>query len=111
MVQTEKVSLKANISCLLHNGPWKLFALNIVWFFGGYVIQASAVIYYFTYVVQNTSMVQIVATITILVPIVTNLLAPFLVKLTSKRNLMIGEAWYMQAVFSSSSLGVPMFRC
>ena len=51
MVQAEKVSLKANISCLLHNGPWKLFALNIVWFFGGYVIQASAVIYYFTYVV------------------------------------------------------------
>lgn len=90
MVQAEKVSLKANISCLLHNGPWKLFALNIVWFFGGYVIQASAVIYYFTYVVQNTSMVQIVATITTLVPIVTNLLAPFFVKLTSKRNLMIG---------------------
>ena len=90
MVQAEKVSLKANISYLLHNGPWKLFALNIVWFFGGYVIQASAVIYYFTYVVQNTSMVQIVATITTLVPIVTNLLAPFLVKLTSKRNLMIG---------------------
>lgn len=90
MVQSEKVSLKANISCLLHNGPWKLFALNIVWFFGGYVIQASAVIYYFTYVVQNTAMVQIVATITTLVPIVTNLLAPFLVKLTTKRNLMIG---------------------
>ena len=89
MVQQEKVSLKANISCLLHNGPWKLFALNIVWFFGGYVIQASAVIYYFTYVVQNTKMVQIVATITTLVPIVTNLLAPFLVKLTTKRNLMI----------------------
>lgn len=90
MVQAEKVSLKANISCLLHNGPWKLFALNIVWFFGGYVIQASAVIYYFTYVVQNVAMVQIVATITTLVPIVTNLLAPFFVKLTSKRNLMIG---------------------
>ena len=90
MVQQEKVSLKANISCLLHNSPWKLFALNIVWFFGGYVIQASAVIYYFTYVVQNTKMVQIVATITTLVPIVTNLLAPFLVKLTTKRNLMIG---------------------
>ena len=89
-IKQEKVSLKANISCLLHNGPWKLFALNIVWFFGGYVIQASAVIYYFTYVVQNTALVQIVATITTLVPVVTNLLAPFLVKLTSKRNLMVG---------------------
>ena len=90
MVQQEKVSLKANISCLLHNGPWKLFALNNVWFFGGYVIQASAVIYSFTYVVQNTKMVQIVATITTLVPLVTNLLAPFLAKLTTQRHLMNG---------------------
>ncbi len=89
-IKQEKVSLKANISCLLHNGPWKLFALNILWFFGGYVIQASAVIFYFTYVVQNTGLVQVVATITTLVPIVTNLAAPFLVKLTTKRNLMVG---------------------
>ena len=70
------------------NTPWKLFALNIVWFFGGYVIQAGAVIYYFTYVVGNESLVQVVATITTLVPIIANLCAPFLVKLTSKRNLM-----------------------
>ncbi len=89
-IKQEKVSLKANISCLFHNGPWKLFALNILWFFGGYVIQASAVIFYFTYVVQNTGLVQVVATITTLVPIVTNLAAPFLVKLTTKRNLMVG---------------------
>lgn len=84
----EKVSLKANLSCLIHNKPWKLFALNIIWFFGGYVIQASAVIYYFTYVVKNAALVQIVATITTLVPIIANLCAPFLVKLTTKRNLM-----------------------
>ena len=65
------------------------FALNIIWFFGGYVIQASAVIYYFTYVVANEALVQIVATITTLVPIVANLCAPFLTKLTTKRTLMI----------------------
>ncbi|MCI5869227.1 MAG: glycoside-pentoside-hexuronide (GPH):cation symporter [Dorea sp.] len=88
-VHTEKVSLKANIMCLIQNKPWKLFALNIIWFFGGYVIQASAVIYYFTYVVANEALVQIVATITTLVPIVANLCAPFLTKLTTKRNLMI----------------------
>ncbi len=63
--------------------------MNIIWFFGGYVIQASAVIYYFTYVVQNKALVQVVATITTLVPVVTNLCAPFLVKLTGKRNLMV----------------------
>lgn len=88
-VTTEKTSLKTNINSLLHNRPWKLFALNIVWFFGGYTIQSGAVIYYFTYVVQNTMLVQIVSTITTLVPIITNLCAPFLVKLTLKRNLMI----------------------
>ncbi|MGN0298925.1 MAG: MFS transporter [Lachnospiraceae bacterium] len=88
VVTAEKVSLKANINCLLHNKPWKLFALNIIWLFGGLIIQASAVIFYFTYVVRNTALVQIVATITTLVPIVTNLCAPFLVKLTTKRNLM-----------------------
>ena len=86
---SEEVSLKANILSLVHNKPWKLFALNIIWFFGGYVIQASAVIYYFTYVVQNKALVQVVATITTLVPVVTNLCAPFLVKLTCKRNLMV----------------------
>ena len=53
------------------------------------MIQASAVIYYFTYVVANEALVQIVATITTLVPIVANLCAPFLTKLTTKRNLMI----------------------
>ena len=90
IVETEKVSLSANIKSLVHNKPWKLFALNIVWFFGGFVIQASAVIYYFTYVVPNAMLVQVVATITTLVPIVANLCAPFLTKITSKRNLMIG---------------------
>lgn len=87
-ITSEKVSLKANILCLIHNKPWRLFALNIIWLFGGLIIQSSAVIYYFTYVVGNVALVQIVATITTLVPIVTNLCAPFLVKLTTKRNLM-----------------------
>lgn len=92
-IVNEKVSIKANLKSLMSNGPWKLFALNIVWLFGGYVVQASAVIYYFSYVVGNKALVQIVATITTLVPVVTNLCVPFLVKLTTKRNLMqIGTA-------------------
>lgn len=86
--QAKKVSIIANFSSLAHNNPWKLFALNIIWFFGGYVIQTSAVIYYFTYVVQNENLVQIVATITTLVPVVANLCVPFLVKKITKKNLM-----------------------
>lgn len=86
--QAEKVSIIENLLCLIHNKPWKIFALNIIWFFGGYVIQASAVIYYFTYVVGNESLVQIVATITTLVPVAANLCVPFLVKKILKKNLM-----------------------
>lgn len=47
-------------------------------------------IYYFTYVIPNEMLVQVVATITTLVPIGANLCAPFLTRFTSKRNLMIG---------------------
>lgn len=88
-VITEKVSLKKNILSLLHNKPWRVFAVNIIWFMGGYVIQASAVIYYFRYVVGNNTLVQIVSTITTLVPIVANMIAPFITKYTTKRNLMV----------------------
>ncbi len=86
---TEKVSIKASIKCLLTNKSWALFALNIVWLFGGMIIQSGAVIYYFTYNMNNKALVSIAATITTLVPIITNLCVPILVKFISKRNLMI----------------------
>ena len=90
--QTEKVSLKSSLKCLVGNKSWLLFALNILWLFGGMIIQAGAVIYYFTYNMNNKALVSIAATITTLVPIVTNLCVPFLVKFISKRNLMISGA-------------------
>ena len=54
------------------NGNEALGFRIVMMIFGGFVIQASAVIYYFTYVVQNTTLVQIVATITTLGLIVMN---------------------------------------
>ncbi|WP_394525977.1 glycoside-pentoside-hexuronide (GPH):cation symporter [Lacrimispora sp. JR3] len=88
-VSEEKVSLKASLSCLFHNKPWLLFAANIIWFFGGYVIQAGAIIYYFTYNLENKELSSVAATITTLIPVVTNLCVPFLSRLATKRNLMI----------------------
>lgn len=88
-VETEKVSIVKNLKSLIHNKPWVLFALNIIWYFGGYAIEAGALIYYFTYIVGNAKLASLVATIWTLVPIVSNLLVPFIVKFTKKRNVMI----------------------
>ncbi|WP_124067545.1 MFS transporter [Clostridium sp. E02] len=93
-INEEKVSLKASLSCLIHNKPWLLFAANIIWFFGGFVIQAGAIIFYFTYNMNNKELSSIVATITTLVPVATNLCVPFLASLTTKRNLMIGGSTF-----------------
>lgn len=88
-VEVEKVSIITNLKSLIHNKPWRLFALNIIWYFGGYAIEAGALIYYFTYIVGNAKLASLVATIWTLVPIVSNLLVPFIVKYTKKRNVMI----------------------
>lgn len=100
----EKVSLKAALNCLIHNKPWLLFAANIIWFFGGYVIQAGAIIYYFTYNLNNKNLASVAATITTLIPVATNLCVPFLAKLTTKRNLMI-----IGSVFHGTGLLVVFF--
>lgn len=91
-IREEKVSLRASLSCLIHNKPWLLFAANIIWFFGGFVIQAGAIIFYFTYNLNHKELSSVAATITTLIPVATNLCVPFLARLTTKRNLMIAGA-------------------
>ncbi|MGN0173343.1 MAG: glycoside-pentoside-hexuronide (GPH):cation symporter [Acutalibacteraceae bacterium] len=85
---TEKVNIWKNIKVLAKNGPWRLFALNIVWFFGGYVIQLGAIVYYFKYNLNNAALASVAATITTLVPLAANLAVPFITKKLSKRNVM-----------------------
>lgn len=85
---TEKVNILKNIKVLAANGPWRLFALNIVWFFGGYVIQLGAIVYYFTYILNNQALASVAATITTLVPLAANLSVPFLTKKLIKRDVM-----------------------
>ncbi|MGN0107311.1 MAG: MFS transporter, partial [Hominilimicola sp.] len=82
------VNIWKNIKVLISNGPWRLFALNIVWFFGGYVIQLGAIVYYFTYNLNNQALASVAATITTLVPLAANLTVPFLTKKLIKRNVM-----------------------
>lgn len=88
LTETEKTAtLKETIVSLLHNKPWKLFALNILFMWTGYFLQSSALIYYYSYGLGDKGMATLVATIMSLVPMVANLTVPFLSKRLGKRNL------------------------
>lgn len=87
--QQERVSIKSSIKALTKNKPWLLFALNILWMFGGSIIQGSAVIFYFAINLNNRGLVTLAATLTAFVPIISDLTVPILIKFISKRNLMI----------------------
>lgn len=86
--QTEKsATLKETILSLVHNTPWKLFALNILFMWTGYFIQSSALVYYYKYYVGSTEMATLVATIMTMIPMIANLIVPFGAKHLGKRNL------------------------
>lgn len=82
-----KTSLKDALLSLAHNGPWKVFALNILFMWGGYFLQSAALVYYYTAVLGNTSLSVTVATIMSVVPVLANLTVPFLAKKMRKRTL------------------------
>lgn len=88
----ENVSLKETMVSLVHNTPWKLFALNILFMWTGYFIQSSALVYYYKYYIGSTSLSSLVATIMAMVPMVANLTVPFLAKRLGKRNLYSSAA-------------------
>lgn len=85
----KKISFGASIRALWQNKPWKIFALNILFMFGAYYLQSGALVYYFTSVVGDKKLSVVVATITSIVPVLSNLTVPFLSKLTIKRNLFM----------------------
>ncbi len=91
-VAKEKVTLAQTIKSLGQNGPWKTFALNILFMWTGYFLQSSALIYYFTYYVGSASLATTVATIMSIVPMLVNFLVPALAKRIGKRNLYVTSA-------------------
>lgn len=88
LIETEKkATLKETIHSLIHNKPWKLFALNILFMWTGYFLQSSALIYYYRYSLGKADMASLVATIMAMVPMIANLFVPFLSRRIGKRNL------------------------
>lgn len=88
-VQPEEKSATLGETCksLSQNTPWKLFALNILFQWGGYFLQSSALIYYYKYYLNSTRLSSLVATIMTMVPMFANLTVPFLAKRMGKKNL------------------------
>lgn len=83
----EKTSLLDALRSLAHNGPWKIFALNILFMWGGYFLQAGALVYYYTAVLGSAELSVTVATIMSIVPVGANLCVPFLSKMMQKHTL------------------------
>lgn len=91
-VRKKKVSLKDTMKSLMVNGPWKVFAVNILFMWTGFFLQSSALIYYFSCNVGDKSMAILVASIMSMVPMVANFLVPAISKRLGKRNLFIVSA-------------------
>lgn len=84
-----KVKLQDVFHSLAQNKPWKIFALNILFMWTGYFLQTSALVYYYTVVVDSTALSVTVATIMSVIPMVANFFVPFLAGRLGKRNLYL----------------------
>lgn len=87
-----KATLKESLVSLSKNKPWLIFAVNILFMWGGYFIQTSAIVYYYTTVVGSKNLSVTIATIMSIVPMLANFLVPSLAKRLGKRNLYISAA-------------------
>lgn len=87
-----KATLKESLVSLTKNKPWMVFALNILFMWGGFFIQTSAIVYYYTTVVGSKSLSVTIATIMSVVPMLANFLVPALAKRLGKRNLYVTAA-------------------
>ena len=92
VAEAKKVTLKETLHSLAQNRPWKIFAVNILFMWTGFFLQASALIYYFKYYVGSTAMAGMVASIMSIVPMLVNFLVPYLSKKLGKCRLFLASA-------------------
>lgn len=93
----KKVTLRESLKSLMNNRPWKIFALNILFMWGGYFLQSGALVYYYTAVLHSQELSVTVATIMSIVPVLANLFVPFLAKRMKKRTLFEAASAIQQA--------------
>lgn len=87
-----KVTLKDSLKSLAKNKPWQIFALNVLFMWGGFFIQTSAIVYYYTVVIGSKELSVAIATIMSVLPMIANFFVPALAKRIGKRNLYVTSA-------------------
>ncbi len=104
VVQAKRINLVTAYRSLKDNGPWKVFALNIVFMWGAFFFQGGALIYYVTYNLQQPELVSVIAGITAFVPMIGTLVAPLL----SKRMLKI-RVYQIASVVMLLGMSIMLF--
>lgn len=87
-----KATLGESLRSLGKNKPWLIFALNILFMWGGFFIQTSAIVYYYTAVIGSRTLSVTIATVMSIIPMFANFLVPALAKRLGKRNLYVSAA-------------------
>lgn len=89
----EKATLKDALCSLAQNTPWKIFACNILFMWGGYFLQTGALVYYYSSVIGSRELSVTVATIMSIVPVISNLCTPFVASRFEKRTVFLGASF------------------
>lgn len=88
-VTQEKMTIKRAWSGLKDNGPWKIFATNIIFMWGAFFFQTGALVYFFTYQVGSAEITSAAAGISTFVPLLGTLTVPWLSARMKKINLYL----------------------
>ncbi len=88
----KKTTLKDALRSLAQNTPWKIFACNILFMWGGYFLQTGALVYYYSAVVGSRELSVTVATILSIAPVISNLCTPFVASRLEKRTVFLGSS-------------------
>lgn len=91
-ITAKKATLKESLKSLTKNKPWLIFALNVLFMWGGFFIQTSAIVYYYAVVIGSKELSVMIATIMSIIPMVANFFVPILAKHMGKRNLYVTSA-------------------
>ena len=101
---TKRIGLLTAYRALKDNGPWKVFAFNIVLMWGAFFFQGGALIYYVTYNLHQPELVSVIAGITAFVPMIGTVAAPLL----SKRMVKI-RVYQIASVIMLAGMSIMLF--
>jgi len=88
-VTQETMTIKRAWAGLKDNGPWKVFATNIIFMWGAFFFQTGALVYFFTYQVGNAEITAAAAGISTFVPLLGTLTVPWLAARIKKINVYL----------------------